>query len=69
MNYSILLLLWAGCSLWGAKIMERKGHDKVTGAVLGLLLGIFGVIICAFFSTTDEKRAEEYARLRNIYRD
>lgn len=69
MAYLIILLMWAGCALWGSKIMERKGHSKTTGAVLGLLLGIFGVIICAFHSTTDEKRAEEYARLRSIYHD
>jgi hypothetical protein len=64
-----VLLAWAGCALWSAKIMEKKGHSKTTGAILGLLLGLFGVIICAFHSTTDEKKAEEYARLRSIYKD
>ena len=69
MIYTFVLLIWAGCALWGAKIMEGKGHSKTTGAVLGLLLGLFGIIICAFFGTTDAKRAEEYARLRSIYKD
>jgi len=34
------------CAVIGAVIMDNKGRSLVSGAVLGFLLGIFGLIIC-----------------------
>lgn len=45
-----MLLIIGLCVLWGAwaaNIAERKGYDRSMGWILGVLLGIFGVIIVA----------------------
>lgn len=65
----VVIAIWLACALAGWKLMESKGRDPFVGGLLGLLLGVFGILICAFFSKTDKKRAEEVARLRAIYRD
>jgi H+/Cl- antiporter ClcA len=35
---------------WGYKIMENRNRDTILGALLGIFFGIFGIIICYFFS-------------------
>jgi hypothetical protein len=35
---------------WGYKIMENRNRDTTLGVLLGILFGIFGIIICYFFS-------------------
>jgi branched-subunit amino acid transport protein AzlD len=34
---------------WGYKIMESKNRDTALGAILGILFGIIGIIICYCF--------------------
>jgi TM2 domain-containing membrane protein YozV len=65
----ILLAIWALFIFGGAKIMQGKGRSTIAGALLGLVLGVFGVLICLCFSKTIEKKAEEAAQIRTILGD
>jgi len=40
----ITILALLGC--WGWKIMDKKGRNTTVGAILGVLLGFIGIIIC-----------------------
>jgi hypothetical protein len=69
MVWIFVLLMWALCAFGGAKIMEGKGRSAGAGVALGLLFGLFGVLACACFSKTLNKKAEEAAYLRSILKD
>ena len=43
----LYLIIWVLCAIWGYNIMKNKGQDGTLGAVLGGLLGVVGIIICA----------------------
>jgi uncharacterized membrane protein YeaQ/YmgE (transglycosylase-associated protein family) len=47
MEALIVIGLWVLFGAWAANIAERKGYDRSMGWILGILLGIFGVIIVA----------------------
>lgn len=47
MGTLIIIGLWVLWGAWAANIAERKGYDRGVGWILGILLGIFGVIIVA----------------------
>jgi hypothetical protein len=57
--YSVLLVLpiWAAIAWTGYRIGAYKGSPK-TGLALGILLGLVGVIIIAFFPRTDDAKIE-----------
>jgi len=42
----LYLIIWILCAFWGHSIMVKKNQDGVTGALLGGLLGLIGIIIC-----------------------
>lgn len=44
MDVLISLILWVLCG-WGCyKLAEKQGRDTTTGAVLGVLFGLFAVL-------------------------
>lgn len=62
----IVLIIWCLCAAVGYSIGEKKGR-RAAGFWLGLLLGIFGIIIIACMSetyahATERYRSEELAR-------
>lgn len=61
METAIYLAIWGLCG-WGAySIAQNKGYDKKVlpwFAVLGLFLGVFGILITAFFPKKGEALLE-----------
>lgn len=51
------------CAAIGAVIMDNKGRSPVSGAVLGFLLGIFGLIICLAMDETVAHTARRQAQV------
>src|SRR5438105_4857579 len=47
MDTTLVLLFWIVCAFVTAGIYTSKGRSAVGGFLLGLVLGIFGVIIAA----------------------
>lgn len=56
------------CAVIGAVIMDNRGRSPVSGAVLGLLLGIFGLIICLAMDETVTRTAQRQAEVEQYNR-
>ena len=53
MELIVILALWIGCGWAASAIMAGKGRAAGAGWALGLILGIFGVLIAAVLSPGD----------------
>lgn len=42
-----IVILWAVCAVLCVVIMQNKGQSGCIGLLLGVLLGVLGLIICA----------------------
>lgn len=42
---TVFLVVWAICGTVGVLLAERRGHSKWLGLALGLILGVFGLLI------------------------
>lgn len=63
-----ILLTSIICATIGAMIMDNKGRSLVSGAVLGFLLGIFGLIICLAMDETVARTAQRQAEAERYNR-
>ena len=54
---ALWIALWIGCGWAASAIMAGKGRDAGAGWALGLILGIFGVLIAAVLPPGDRPRA------------
>jgi uncharacterized membrane protein YeaQ/YmgE (transglycosylase-associated protein family) len=43
------LVIWAICGIFGAMIFQSKNRAPWQGALLGFVLGVFGLLIAAVF--------------------
>ena len=57
----IIILLWVVLAYIGYKMAEKRDRSVCIGAVLGFLLGIFGLIIIAIWGESEEKKTERMA--------
>ena len=53
MEAIILFVLWVGWAAWASNITNSKGHGVGLGLVLGFLLGLLGVGLCALLPATE----------------
>jgi hypothetical protein len=53
----LILVVWAICGIAGAMIFQSKNRRAWHGAALGVVLGVFGVLIAACMS---KKKPGEY---------
>lgn len=56
------------CATIGAMIMDNKGRSLVSGAALGFLLGIIGLIICLAMDETVARTAQRQAEAERYNR-
>ncbi len=61
-----IVLIWVACAAVGSAITAGKGRGRLTGVLLGGLLGLIGLIICACLSKTTEQRARELAEIQSM---
>jgi hypothetical protein len=47
---TVLLIVWSLCGIFGALIFQAKNREPWKGALLGFVLGVFGLLIAAMFS-------------------
>jgi hypothetical protein len=47
MDLLITLIIWAACGFGCYKLAESKNRNKITGAVMGVLFGVFAVLVYA----------------------
>jgi len=53
----IFVVIWVLCALWGGNIYKGKGRSYWAGFLIGLLLGLIGVALCALSTKVDEETA------------
>jgi ribosomal protein L32 len=61
----VALLAWLGCAVITAFLYDRRGRSSGWGFVVGLLLGLFGIIL-ALLLTTDHKALERRDEKRKL---
>ena len=55
----ITLIVWAGFAYWCYRIAERNSRSKGLAIFMGLLFGIFAVIVYAIIGKTKKLKAKE----------
>lgn len=53
MDLLITLIIWAACAFGCYKLAESKNRNAIVGAVMGVLFGIFAVVVYAFLPTKE----------------
>lgn len=55
MDFIITLIIWAACSFACYKLAESKNRNAPLAACLGVLFGLFALIVYACLSKKEEK--------------
>lgn len=50
-----ILVIWAAFAWWGGKLAYNKGNSAFGGALAGLLLGPFGILLVAVYPSNRRK--------------
>ena len=56
MELIVFLVVWLGLGFWGSRVMSNKGRSAGAGWALGLIGGIFGIVVAYVL---DEKQQAE----------
>jgi O-antigen ligase len=59
MEAIISLIIWAGLAYWCYKIAEKNGRSTGLAIFMGLLFGLFAVIVYALMGKTPMLKAKE----------
>lgn len=59
MEWVLWVAFWVACGWVASRIMASKGRSETLGWVLGLLLAIVGIVICALYPKTVEQKARD----------
>lgn len=60
----IIIALWIGLAAWCSHIASTKNRSGVAWFVLGLVFGIFALLIVACLSTDRASPQRQYRRIR-----